>query len=86
MTLKMYAGRKQWPLEAVRVTLRHGRVHAADCSDCETKSGMIDVIDKELELEGDLDDEQRERLLEMSARCPVRRTLVNEIKIRSELI
>lgn len=86
MTLKMYAGRKQWPLEAVRVTLRHGRVHAEDCSDCERKSGMIDVIDKELELEGDLDDEQRERLLEISARCPVHRTLINEVKIRSELI
>ena len=47
---------------------------------------MIDVIDKELELEGDLDDEQRERLLEISARCPVHRTLINEVKIRSELI
>ncbi len=85
MTLKLYAGRKQWPLEAVRVTLRHGRIHAEDCSDCEGKAGMIDVIDKGLELEGDLDDEQRERLLEISARCPVHRTLINEIKIRSEL-
>lgn len=86
MTLKMYAGRKDWPLDAVRVTLRHDRVHAKDCQDCDRKSGMIDFIDKKLELEGDLNDEQRERLLEISARCPVHRTLINEIKIRSELV
>jgi putative redox protein len=86
MTLKHYTDRKEWPLDAVRVTLRHGRVHAKDCEDCEKETGMIDVIDKKLELEGDLSDEQRDRLLEMSARCPVHRTLLNEIKIRSELV
>jgi putative redox protein len=85
MTLKMYAGRKEWPLEAVRVTLRHDRIHAEDCEDCEKDTGMIDVIDKKLELQGDLSKEQRERLLAISARCPVHRTLLNEIKIRSEL-
>jgi putative redox protein len=85
MTLKMYAGRKEWPLEAVRVTLRHDRIHAQDCEDCEKDTGMIDVIDKKLELEGDLSEEQRERLLAIAARCPVHRTLLNEIKIRSEL-
>ncbi len=86
MTLKMYAARKEWPLESVRVTLRHDRIHAKDCEDCEKESGMIDVIGKRLELEGDLTEEQRTRLLEISARCPVHRTLLNEIKIRSELI
>ena len=85
MTLKMYAGRKEWPLQAVRVTLRHDRVHAKDCEDCDKDTGMIDVIEKKLELEGDLSEEQRERLLAISARCPVHRTLLNEIKIRSEL-
>jgi putative redox protein len=85
MTLKMYAGRKEWPLEAVRVTLRHDRIHAKDCKDCAEDTGMIDVIEKKLELEGDLTEEQRERLLAISARCPVHRTLLNEIKIRSEL-
>ncbi len=85
MTLKLYAGRKQWPLESVRVTLQHGRVHAQDCEDCDKETGMIDVIEKKLELEGDLSEEQRERLLEISMRCPVHRTLLNEIKIRSEL-
>ena len=86
MTLKMYAGRKEWPLDAVRVTLRHDRVHAKDCEDCEKDTGMIDVIDKKLELEGELSEEQRERLLDIAGKCPVHRTLVNEIKIRSELV
>jgi len=86
MTLKMYAGRKEWPLDAVRVTLRHDRVHAKDCEDCDKDTGMIDVIEKKLELEGELSEEQRERLLQISARCPVHRTLLNEIKIRSELV
>jgi putative redox protein len=86
MTLKMYAGRKEWPLESVRVTLRHHRVHAKDCEDCEKDTGMIDVIEKDLELEGPLDDAQRARLLEISARCPVHRSLLNEIQIRSELV
>ena len=86
ITLRMYAGRKEWPLDAVRVTLRHDRVHAKDCEECDKDTGMIDVIDKKLELEGDLSDEQRERLLAIAARCPVHRTLLNEIKIRSELV
>jgi len=85
MTLKMYAGRKEWPLDSVRVTLRHDRIHAKDCEDCDKDTGMIDVIEKNIELMGDLSDEQRGRLLEISARCPVHRTLLNEIKIRSEL-
>jgi putative redox protein len=46
---------------------------------------MIDLIEKKLELEGELSEEQRERLLAISARCPVHRTLLNEITIRSEL-
>jgi putative redox protein len=81
----MYARRKEWPLEGVRVKLRHNRVHAKDVEDAEKDSGMVDVIDKELELEGDLTQQQRERLFEIAARCPVHRTLLNEIKIRSEL-
>ncbi len=86
MTLKLYAGRKEWPLDAVRVTLRHDRIHAKDCEDCDKDTGMIDVIDKKLELEGALSEEQRERLLAIAGRCPVHRTLLNEIKIRSELV
>jgi putative redox protein len=86
MTLKMYADRKEWPLESVRVTLRHSRIHADDCEDCDKGTGMIDIIDKKLGLSGDLSEEQRRRLLEISSRCPVHRTLLNEIKILSELV
>lgn len=86
MTLKMYSERKQWPLEAVRVTLGHRRIHAEDCGDCEKQEGRIDVIDEKIELHGELSEEQRQRLFEISSRCPVHRTLLNQIKIRSELV
>jgi putative redox protein len=85
MTLGIYARRKGWPLEAVRVRLRHARVHAADCVDCETKNAMIDRIDCEIELAGPLDAAQRARLLEIATRCPVHRTLTGHIEIRSVL-
>jgi putative redox protein len=85
ITLGMYARRKQWPLQAVTVRLRHSRVHAADCESCETKVGMLDVVDRELELTGPLDEEQRSRLLEIANKCPVHRTLTSEIHIRTRL-
>ena len=85
MTLRMYASRKDWPLESVRVTLTHERVHAKDCADCEKPGGLIDEITRSLELRGPLDDAQRARLLEIADRCPVHRTLQNEIKIRTSL-
>jgi putative redox protein len=81
MTVRMYAKRKNWPLEQVRVTLRHSRIHAQDCADCETKIGMIDHIDLDVELVGDLDDAQRQRLLLIAERCPVHQTLTSEIHI-----
>ena len=80
----LYARRKQWPLEAVRVRLRHGKIHAEDCADCETRVGMIDRIEVTLELDGALSDEQRVRLVEISERCPVHRTLTSEIVIRTQ--
>ncbi len=86
ITLRMYARRKEWPLRGVRVKLRHYRVHAKDVEDSEKESGQVDVIDKDVELEGELTEEQRKRLFQIAARCPVHRTLLNEIKIRSELI
>jgi putative redox protein len=86
MTLGLYARRKQWPLEAVRVTLRHSRSHAADCQDCETKVGMLDRIDREVELVGPLDEAQRARLLEIANKCPVHRTLTSEILIQTRLV
>lgn len=85
MTVRMYAGRKGWPLEQVRVTLRHSRIHAKDCADCETTGGWIDHIDRDIELAGDLDDAQRQRLLHIAERCPVHQTLTSEVNIATSL-
>jgi putative redox protein len=87
MTVRLYAERKGWPLEHVAVRLRHGRIHAADCADCETRGdARIDEIRKELSLRGPLlDAEQRARLVEIAGRCPVHRTLESEIKIRTSV-
>ena len=85
MTLRLYAERKKLPLDRVSVTLRHGKIHAADCEACETKVGMIDRIDKEIVVEGNLDDEARARLLEIADKCPVNRTLKSEIDIRASI-
>jgi putative redox protein len=86
MTIALYARRKQWPLEGVTVELRHSRIHAVDCAECETKDGMLDRIECEIMLSGPLDEEQRARLLEMANRCPVHRTLTSEVNIRSRLV
>lgn len=83
MTVALYARRKQWPLEAVTVRLRHSKIHAEDCKDCETKNGMLDQIEREVELQGLLDDTQRSKLLEIADKCPVHRTLTSEIVIRN---
>jgi putative redox protein len=85
MTVALYARRKQWPLEAVTVRLRHARIHAADCSECETREGMIDRIELDLELAGPLTEAQRARLLEIAGMCPVHRTLTSEIDVRTHL-
>lgn len=85
MTIALYARRKQWPLTNVTVRLTHSKIHAADCAECETRDGKLDRIEREITLEGDLDDTQRARLLEIAEKCPVHRTLVSEINIRSRL-
>jgi uncharacterized OsmC-like protein/alpha/beta superfamily hydrolase len=83
MTLRLYADRKQLPLTRTRVRLRHSRIYAADCAACETKEGMLDRIDRIINLEGELDAEARKRLLEIADKCPVHRTLTSEIDIRT---
>src|SRR6187551_278429 len=85
MTMAMYARRKQWPLERVTVRLRHSRVHVEDCATCEKRPAKLTLIERDIELEGSLDDEQRERLLEIANRCPVHRTLTSQIDIRTRL-
>jgi putative redox protein len=86
MTVRIYADRKGWPLKGVRILLAHSRIHAEDCADCETKEGMLDRIETELELVGPLADGQRERLHEIAGKCPVHRTLESEVDIRSRLV
>jgi putative redox protein len=86
MTLGGYARRKQLPLERVTVYLRHSRVHAEDCADCETKVGMVDRIERRIELQGPLSDEQRAQLLAIADKCPVHRTLTSEIRIDTQEI
>jgi putative redox protein len=81
MTMRLYADRKSLPLERVTVTLQHSRIHAEDCADCETKSGMLDQIDRTIAMEGALDAEQRGKLMEIADKCPVHRTLTSEIHI-----
>jgi uncharacterized OsmC-like protein len=83
MTLRLYADRKKLPLTRVQVRLRHGRIYATDCAECETKEGMIDRIERVITLQGDLDASERARLMDMADKCPVHRTLKSEIDIRT---
>jgi uncharacterized OsmC-like protein len=85
MTLKMYASLKKIDLKSVRVEVSHGRIHAEDCSDCESTSGKIDEFQRVLALQGDMTEEQRQRMLEIANRCPVHKTLHGEIKVRTKL-
>lgn len=85
MTLRMYANHKKLDLEAIEVTLRHSRVHLDDCETCDDKNTLVDKIDREIKLVGRLDDDQRKRLLEIADKCPVHKTLVNEIVIETKL-
>jgi uncharacterized OsmC-like protein len=82
MTVGLYARRKQFPLENITVSLRHSRIYANDCEECETKEGMLDRIEVEIELTGPLSAEQHAKLMEIAAKCPVHRTLTSEINIR----
>jgi uncharacterized OsmC-like protein/alpha/beta superfamily hydrolase len=85
MTLQMYLAHKKWPATEIDVTVRHDRVHAEDCADCETKSVKIDRFRRALRVSGALDAGQRARLVEIADKCPVHRTLNAEVRIETEL-
>jgi putative redox protein len=85
MTIAMYARRRHWALKRVTVRLRHSRVHAADCVDCETRAGKLTLIERDIELEGVLDEKQRAQLLAIANRCPVHMTLSSQMDIRTTL-
>jgi len=85
MTVAMYARRKKWPLERVTVRLRYSRTHAEDCAACETRTGPLGLIERDIELEGVLDEEQRAQLLAIANRCPVHQTLMTQMHITTKL-
>ena len=85
ITLRMYIERKEWPVQELFVELRHSKEHAADCEDCDDPSAKIDRIEKELIVKGDLSQEQVDRLLEISRKCPVYKTLTGDIEIDSSI-
>ncbi len=85
ITMKMYAERKKWPVEDIYVEVRQYKAHAEDCKDCDDPKARIDKIEKEITVKGDLSDEQVQRLLEISKKCPVHKTLLSEVVIDSEI-
>jgi putative redox protein len=86
MTIRMYANLKKWDLQHVEVHVDYGKIHAEDCADCETKNGQIDVFERQITLSGKLDDNQKERILKIANKCPVHKTLHQEVKITTTLI
>jgi putative redox protein len=85
MTLRLYADRKKWPLTRADVRLKHRKVHAQDCADCDQKAARMDVVDRVITLHGQLTEEQRTRLLEIAGRCPVHQTLAGKIQVNTTL-
>ena len=86
MTIGLYARKRGWPLKDIIVSLRHSKIHAKDCDDCETKEGRIDRIEMEIHLDGTLTDEQRAKLMEIAGKCPVHQTLTSEINIKTKAV
>jgi uncharacterized OsmC-like protein/pimeloyl-ACP methyl ester carboxylesterase len=83
MTIRMYAARKQWPLDNAEIILKHDREHTTDCESCEDRPTQLDVIDREIKLHGNLDESQRARLMQIADKCPVHRTLTGQLEIRT---
>lgn len=86
ITMQMYAQRKGWQIDGVTMTVAHHREDSADCDDCASTSGKVDIITVAMAFSGDLDADQIERLKQISEKCPVHRTITNEVVIRSQLM
>ena len=86
MTMRLYADRKSLPLDRVTVTLKHSKIYAKDCAECETQDGMLDQIERDIAMDGALDAEQRKKLMEIADKCPVHRTLTSEIRIVTKAV
>jgi len=86
ITLQMYARRKQWPLEGVEIELESYTLPAAECPGCKSEPGkLVTIIEKRLTFQGALSPEQIQRLREIADKCPVHKTLIGEIQIRTSL-
>lgn len=83
ITMKMYANRKEWPVDDIYIEMRHFKAHAEDCEDCDDPKARIDKIEKDIIVKGDLTEEQLDRLLEISKKCPVHKTMLNDVEIIS---
>lgn len=81
MTLRIYADRREWPLEGVRVTLRHSRVYETDCEECASRPVGIDQLERDIELTGPLTEEQHAGLIRIADRCPVGQTLERGVRV-----
>lgn len=86
MTMRLYADRKSLPLDRVTVTLKHSKIYAKDCAECDTHDGMLDQIERDIAIDGALDAEQRKKLMEIADKCPVHRTLTSEIRIVTKTV
>lgn len=86
MTMRMYANRKKWPVENISIELDHARDHGADCSECDEEHKQIDVITRSISITGDLDDEQRNRIMEIADKCPVHRTMHNKLVVKTNVV
>jgi putative redox protein len=86
MTMRLYADRKSLPLDRVTVTLKHSKIYAKDCAECETRDGMLDQIERDIAIDGALDAEQRKKLMEIADKCPVHRTLTSKIRIVTKAV
>jgi putative redox protein len=87
MTVRMYAKRKNWPVEDVELSLSKQKIHAKDCEDCESDpNARVDIIERQIRFKGDLTPEQIDRLIDIASKCPVHRTLTSETVIRTELL
>ena len=86
MTIGFYARKRRWPVENITVSLRHSKIHATDCEECETKEGKIDRIELDIQLTGTLTEEQHAKLIEIAGKCPVHQTLTSEINIKTRAV
>lgn len=87
MTLHLYAKAKKWPLREIRVFVRHSKVHEKDCEECETNpKAMVDRLERQIRIDGDLTDEIRAKLLQIADKCPLHRTLQASVRVETTLI